>query len=81
MNNAKEYVRKILLSSISVLYSSSWQVVSEMSHLVRENVSFVTKKYNMERQNLLEVYLSYLGGDDVAKLNVLVQEAIRPLAK
>ena len=35
----------------------------------------------MERQNLLEIYLSYLVGDDVAKLNVLVQEAIRPLAK
>ena len=30
---------------------------------------------------LLEVYLSNLVGDDVAKLNVLVQQAVRPLAR
>ena len=38
-------------------------------------------KYNIERQNLLEVYLSNLVGDNVAKLNALMQQAVRPLAK
>ena len=38
-------------------------------------------KYNIERQNLLEIYLSNLVGDNVAKLNALMQQAVRPLAK
>ena len=38
-------------------------------------------KYNIERQNLLEVYLSNFVGDNVAKLNALMQQAVRPLAK
>ena len=35
----------------------------------------------MERQNLLEVNLSNLVGANVAKLNALMQLAVRPLAK
>ena len=37
----------------------------------------------MERQRLLEVYFTNLVGlcDDAAKLNVLVQQAVHPLAK
>ena len=38
-------------------------------------------EYNMERQNLLEVYLSNLVGDNVAKLNAFMQQAVRPLVK
>ena len=38
-------------------------------------------KYNMDRHNLLEVYFSNLLGDNVAKLNALMQHAFRPLAK
>ena len=38
-------------------------------------------KYNIVRQNLLEVYLSNLVGDNVTKLNALMQQAVRPLAK
>ena len=35
----------------------------------------------MERQNLLEVYLSNLVGDHAAKLDALMQQAVRQLAK
>ena len=63
-----------------------------MSNIARENVNFVTTKfemhfilhcpkYNMGSHNLLEVYLSNLVGDDVAKLNVLVLQAVCPLTK
>ena len=50
---------------------------------VEEEFHFILHcpKYNIERQNLLEVYLSNLVGDNVAKLNALMQQAVRPLAK
>ena len=42
---------------------------------------YIARNKKKERQNLLEVYLSNLVGDDVAKLNALMQQAVRPLAK
>ena len=52
-------------------------------YTVEDEVHFILHcpKYNTERQNLLEIYLSNLVGDNVAKLNALMQQAVRPLAK